>query len=160
MTCQHPRTEIRHKIASNGQPFVKHQCLDCGRPAGNHIAHKELQWRPQDYPPWDHDLAQLGAAVRSAEFERMRRQKSHRWWSWYNSYLSSPEWKERRRKVMARACGTCEACGIAPASSVHHTTYEHVGDEPLWELRAICEPCHDRLHDYQHPTEGARDAGF
>jgi 5-methylcytosine-specific restriction endonuclease McrA len=33
------------------------------------------------------------------------------------------------------------------ATQVHHTTYKHVGNEFLWELRAICDECHDRFHE-------------
>jgi hypothetical protein len=47
--------------------------------------------------------------------------------------------------VIRRAQGRCEACGTAPATAVHHTTYTHVFHEPLFELVAICRPCNDRL---------------
>jgi 5-methylcytosine-specific restriction endonuclease McrA len=48
--------------------------------------------------------------------------------------------------VLQRANGHCEGCGQRKAVQVHHLTYEHVGQEFLWELRAVCSECHDRLH--------------
>lgn len=64
---------------------------------------------------------------------------------WYQDYLLSPEWKAKRAAVLARCNGICEACGKVPAIQVHHTTYEHIFREPLWELRGVCGPCHDGL---------------
>jgi hypothetical protein len=28
--------------------------------------------------------------------------------------------------------------------SVHHKTYDHLGDEPLCDLEALCAPCHEK----------------
>ena len=39
----------------------------------------------------------------------------------------------------------CEGCGVRRAAQVHHLTYEHVGDELLFELVAVCGQCHDRI---------------
>ena len=64
---------------------------------------------------------------------------------WYQDYLASPEWKAKRMVVLARCGGVCEACGKSPATQVHHTTYEHIFHEPLWELRGVCEACHDEI---------------
>jgi hypothetical protein len=74
------------------------------------------------------------------------------WWDRYNEYLESPEWQERRAAVLARAKYVCEACGIERATEVHHPTYAHVFNEPLFELRAICHDCHETL------TEQDREA--
>jgi 5-methylcytosine-specific restriction endonuclease McrA len=64
----------------------------------------------------------------------------------YQSYLKSPLWLNLRNRVLARAQDQCEGCGRWPATEVHHLTYAHVGQEFLWELRAVCRDCHDRLH--------------
>jgi len=64
----------------------------------------------------------------------------------YQSYLQSPSWLNLRNRVLAAAQGHCEGCGRWPATEVHHLTYVHVGKEFLWELRAVCRDCHDRLH--------------
>jgi hypothetical protein len=50
---------------------------------------------------------------------------------------------------MNKSEGKCEAMmfsctGIAHV--VHHLSYDNLGDEPLWELRAVCTSCHDKIH--------------
>ena len=68
------------------------------------------------------------------------------WWAWYDQYLQSPAWRDIRQLVLRRAHGRCEGCGRRPAAHVHHLSYQHVGKEFLWELVAVCQECHDRVH--------------
>jgi len=67
------------------------------------------------------------------------------WWDRYNEYLASPAWREKRAAVLRRDKHTCQACLKVHATEVHHKTYEHVFDEPLFDLVAICKSCHDRI---------------
>lgn len=92
-------------------------------------------------------LWRANAEKQQAEREADRVAQNERWWAWYNAYLSSEAWRDRRRKVLSRANGRCEGCLDRTATQVHHTTYAHVGNEPLWELRAICDTCHEALHE-------------
>ena len=64
----------------------------------------------------------------------------------YRRYLASDAWQRRRSRVLQRAGGRCEGCGEHPATEVHHLTYDHVGDEFLFELVALCSECHRRIH--------------
>ena len=64
------------------------------------------------------------------------------WWDKYNSYLSSQTWNLKRNKVFARDRGTCQACMSRKAEEVHHLTYDHVFNEPLFDLVAVCKECH------------------
>lgn len=57
-------------------------------------------------------------------------------------YMASREWALKREAVRERSQGFCERCWYAPQEAVHHMTYEHLGDEPLDELLAVCRPCH------------------
>lgn len=92
------------------------------------------------------------------EYEERQRQEAQQkdeerreWFEWYDHYLQSPEWREKSRAVIRRANGTCEGCGKRSATQAHHLTYAHVGDEFLWELRAVCTECHERAHaDKEH----------
>lgn len=77
---------------------------------------------------------------RAMEAARQERAKE------YLAHLRSPKWAATRALVLKRAGGMCEGCGIARADEVHHMTYENLGDEFLWELRAVCRPCHERWH--------------
>ncbi len=63
----------------------------------------------------------------------------------YRAYLQTPAWMNRRNAVMQRANGRCESCGIATATEVHHKTYEHIFNEPLFDLVAICRSCHEKI---------------
>jgi 5-methylcytosine-specific restriction endonuclease McrA len=77
-----------------------------------------------------------------AEKEALRRG----WLVKYNAYLQGDEWRAKRVLVLRRADWTCEGCGNARATQVHHTTYDHAGNEFLWELVAVCDECHERFH--------------
>ena len=70
------------------------------------------------------------------------------WWAEYDAYLASPEWAARRDLVLDRAGGICEGCRCARATQAHHRNYDHVGDEFLFELVAVCDACHRRLHPH------------
>lgn len=65
---------------------------------------------------------------------------------WYRNYLLTPAWRFKRRLVLARCNGKCEGCAGRPATEVHHLTYDHVGDELLYELVGLCENCHKKAH--------------
>ena len=68
------------------------------------------------------------------------------WPELYADYLKSEEWAARRAKVMQRAGHCCEGCREQPAIDVHHLSYEHVTQEFLFELVALCRDCHGRIH--------------
>lgn len=156
MECEHAETEIRRKRDAAGRSMFRKQCLACGEGVGVFIAQKCVPeiWNVKD---WDAVLAEQGEAARrefwKQESERRREQfdnelaqKDSEWWAWYNDYLNSPEWASRRKKVLSRDGATCKACGIAPATEVHHLTYKRAGEEPLFDLVAVCKPCHRMLH--------------
>jgi 5-methylcytosine-specific restriction endonuclease McrA len=73
----------------------------------------------------------------------------------YGDYLRSDHWQDTRRRVLQRANGFCEGCLQRHATQVHHLTYAHIGAEFLWELVAICDICHSRVHD-KPPLQRAR----
>lgn len=72
----------------------------------------------------------------------------------YRHYLNSPEWAEKRAAVLKRSKGICEGCLAEPATQVHHLTYDHIYDELLWELVAVCRRCHEKAHF----IDGGRDS--
>jgi 5-methylcytosine-specific restriction endonuclease McrA len=69
-----------------------------------------------------------------------------KFWRDYTFYLQSEEWQYLRKLVMQRAGGVCELCHSRRACHVHHLTYDHVFNERLYELQAVCLPCHDAIH--------------
>lgn len=82
----------------------------------------------------------------------------------YEKFLASPHWQalrkfklERQRNELGYNC--CEECGARPAVtrktalSVHHVTYERLGEELLEDLKVICRPCHDKEHGRDEETQ-------
>ncbi|MFB9951967.1 HNH endonuclease [Rhizobium puerariae] len=147
----HPETDWRRFITSNGGVQIRRQCRTCGHLLGG----------PRKREPGDDQLPLADAegektyeAARNAEYERILQkharlqfERDNSWFRDYNAYLESDAWKEKRRLVFKRCSGICEGCGIAPADQVHHLTYAHAKREFLFELVAVCEACHTRLHD-------------
>ena len=153
--CGCADTAIRRRIQSNGVEIYAVQCLGCGRmvrsvskkdneASGDFDEGLRERWDAEQrnrHREWWEGLQK--------EQEEKQLQEQQEWWAWYNKYLQSSEWKARRLKVLSRAGGLCEGCGERRATQVHHTTYEHVGNEMLWELRAVCNECHERCHEHK-----------
>lgn len=84
----------------------------------------------------------------------------------YREYLRSPEWKQKRQQVIARAGNSCEQCGRASLNlEVHHLHYESLFDEDLDDLEALCKTCHiaadsDRRYDTALETWARKAYGF
>lgn len=160
--CDHARTELRVFPNRNGATHHKNQCMDCGKAVGNSVPKDGAA--DADLAPFDPSLAERyyearrkrrdAIILKNAEAQKQEGDDRARE---YQAYLSSLEWKGRRSKVLARAQGMCEGCGDRKATEVHHLTYEHVFDEFLFELVALCRPCHERLH--ADPAEGPGEDG-
>jgi 5-methylcytosine-specific restriction endonuclease McrA len=67
------------------------------------------------------------------------------WFKKHGAYLRSPQWKAKAGMVMRRDGFVCQACLQNPATQVHHLTYDRWGHEPLFDLVAVCKPCHDTI---------------
>ena len=67
----------------------------------------------------------------------------------YEEFLDSPEWKRIRKFILLRDDGKCRLCNN-PATQVHHLMYTTKAGiyhtERLFNLIAICQPCHDHWH--------------
>ena len=61
----------------------------------------------------------------------------------YGVYMASREWALKKRAVRERSGGICERCKKAPATQVHHLTYERLYRELLSDLLHVCRPCHE-----------------
>lgn len=67
----------------------------------------------------------------------------------YRDMLLDARWEETRRRIVCRANGTCECCGLPTARfEVHHLKYmgTHPSDTPDEHLKAVCRSCHDLPH--------------
>lgn len=150
LECTHPKQEIRLRTLSNRTTAIYKQCVVCGEPTSNAISKNTTEgW--DKLPVYDNDLreqyqsARHEKAVSVADQEREEMSAIER--IRYNEYLCSPAWKGKRDAVMRRDRNLCQGCLTNKATEVHHTTYAHKYDEFLFELVAVCSPCHRRWHD-------------
>lgn len=67
--------------------------------------------------------------------------------SFYEQYLRSSEWRDRRDAVLSRDLHQCQTCLTTEALEVHHKTYERLGDEALEDLITLCDGCHHAITD-------------
>lgn len=177
--CDHAQTEIRRRKNRGGAFLLQRQCIACGASVGSAIKQTpDLR----DCPAWtegqeDRYIASRSTALEAIYQRHVRKQKEHEgiFGRKYDAYLKSPEWQARRAKVMGRANGLCEGCLERKATQVHHQTYEHIFEEFMFELVAVCDECHARLHpekegdgvifDFEaewhdgHPCDGCRHGG-
>lgn len=148
--CAHARQATIERYDAVGRKFFTVACQDCGSTAAGHLAHSkvdtvsDLTWGDieevsERYGAERRDRLEQIAKAAAERMQPVNRQS-------YDDYLRSPDWKRRVAKIMQRSNGICEGCLTNPAEEVHHLTYEHVGAEFAWELRAVCGACHRRVH--------------
>jgi len=152
--CEHLHQEVRLRTISNGGKAIYRQCLMCGSSTSNALP--KSSFSPEELaamPAYDNALRDTYDAARYKKIERANVEQILKkappqfvYTQTYRDYLKSPEWRGRRNLVMGRAKHKCEGCLTAKAEHVHHLTYYHVFDELLFELVAVCEPCHKKCH--------------
>ncbi len=140
MICHHLDREIRRRTYSNGRQCAVAQCLTCG--AQIHPVKRGDDF--QRLPCWDPELGKAYKAARREEMLQVRNEGENI----FREYVRTDEWEARRQQRLAYDQHQCQA--LLPgcegeARQVHHTTYEHIGNEPLWELRSVCRVCHMQI---------------
>jgi 5-methylcytosine-specific restriction endonuclease McrA len=134
-------------MIQNGTRQLRRQCIACGDLIGPSLAHKMAA---PDTPEIDAALWKKWGEDWWGEHRRNFRDEleknSREWWAWYNEYLRSEAWGEKRRQVLERDDGICQGCRSVRAAHVHHLTYDNVGDELLFQLVSLCEGCHHKAH--------------
>jgi len=150
--CAHTNKEIRYKLSSNNIKMYCWQCTYCGE----HLRPDDKLWIKHDTipdkeskKPFNEDIRNTRSELTTALKNRLHEAKSDQFWLEYPDYLISPEWRAKRVKVLTRSGGICEGCRINQATQIHHLTYAHKYNEFLFELVAVCDSCHTRLHQRQ-----------
>jgi hypothetical protein len=149
--CDHSQKILCNKPDKNGRPLVAEQCVNCGKRVGNaHPARNFSRPELEALPLWNRELETTYSKRKWAELSFLNKAEKDKedeaWWNRYEAHLQSPKWKALREKVIERANGICEGCGHNRATQAHHLTYERVGDEMLFDLVAVCESCHSKVH--------------
>jgi len=149
--CDHSEMEVRRRVLRNGVTTYHRQCLRCGTGAG--AVKKTSLANPWKLSEFDEKAAEQwwetcdrNRKKLQAAQERARTSRDTEWWEWYDGYLETPAWRRRREAVLKRADYRCEGCGINRATQAHHLTYKRAGEEMLFDLVAICDVCHERVH--------------
>jgi len=73
------------------------------------------------------------------------------WSVWYCNYLTSYNWRTRRRAYLDSVGRCCDGCQDNWADVVHHRSYQTLGHEPDSDLEALCHDCHARRHGVPLP---------
>lgn len=75
-------------------------------------------------------------------------QPTAEWLEQHARYLASAAWEERRSAVLQRDKYQCQArlerC-TQKATQVHHLSYRHWRNEPLFDLASVCWVCHEEI---------------
>jgi 5-methylcytosine-specific restriction endonuclease McrA len=152
--CAHPDRAIVRWVNAGGATVYKRYCRECGTTLSEAIKHEDAQREGVNLDLTKDILASRSNAYRSerqSQLDKIKRDAAERVQpaarEEYDDYLRSPRWKSKCALIMKRAGGLCEGCLSRRADQVHHTTYEHLGNEFAFQLIAICDPCHTRLHD-------------
>lgn len=153
LKCDCDRTAIRIRTQSNGVRIYAEQCLDCGRQLRAVSKNSPEILEMPERVPFDTELAtrwrERESALRQeriAAREAAQQEKNSEWWQRYTAYLQTTDWRLKRQAVMTRANNWCEGCRARNATQVHHLSYAHVFNEFLFELVAVCDTCHQRIH--------------
>lgn len=69
------------------------------------------------------------------------------WRAQYQRYLRSPEWRDKRERVLRRDGYQCQSCLGVPATQIHHLpgSYKYGRYCPLFLLVSVCDHCHDEI---------------
>ena len=65
---------------------------------------------------------------------------------YYDRYILSGTWRQRKNKFYADFGKVCMACGDQKRVTLHHMSYEHMKEELDHELIALCWNCHKEYH--------------
>ena len=158
-TCNHSNIELRERIVKGGGKQYVTQCLRCGEATSSPFK-KDVAIENNNGtlpPPFEENIKEKWHNQSQESTQKILNTDNSAFWEAYNNYLASTEWINKRNKVLKRAKEICEGCLENSATQVHHRTYAHVGNEFLFELVAVCDECHDRLHAEPSVTEEEND---
>ncbi|MAF43025.1 MAG: hypothetical protein CMI54_02480 [Parcubacteria group bacterium] len=151
--CKHEITELKKRINSNKAECFLYQCLNCGKGLDTVKKYTISQLERDSVKLFDYSLIEANDKKRQNAWKEYhdekdleQQSKNQEWWKSYNEYLQTPKWKAKRLSVLNRDNYICQGCLKNQAKQAHHLTYDHVGDELLFELVSICEECHIRIH--------------
>lgn len=82
----------------------------------------------------------------SCNSDNLQEKQISDFWAYYNEYLKTQAWQDKRNAVLKRDNYICQGCLKNKAIHVHHTTYDNIYDELLFQLISLCIDCHSKLY--------------
>jgi 5-methylcytosine-specific restriction endonuclease McrA len=150
LQCKHEKsTLIKYEV--NGKYRVQNMCNSCYSLHGNLVKQADIDISTiklidkQKYDKYQNDLFEKGFNRRKKLSQDHEEWRKTAWLREHNNYLKSFAWKEKRDEVLRRDNYTCMSCLKARATQVHHLTYKHWRNEPLFELISVCDECHEKI---------------
>lgn len=150
--CQHTSQLTGKTVSSIGAEMYRRYCKTCGIATTQFLPHRTIEGTTITVMDAESRDAMVDKYVSDrrdaldaiANRAAIRVQPANR--AEYSDYRASPAWREKRTYVMNRCGGLCEGCRTSESHDVHHLSYQHMGNEFLFELVGLCRPCHDRWH--------------
>lgn len=152
--CNEHVTRLTYLVTANDMRQYRYQCVKCGQTVGKGaIKLSDLSSQQRAAATrFDKDLQRKKSEERwsmyRAEQEAERTEESIAWFSEHDDYTNSKEWKSKRLLVLQRDHHTCTANLVGclhVATEVHHLTYAHWKNEPLFDLASVCNHCHKMI---------------
>jgi hypothetical protein len=156
--CDHATVSLYFQTCVDGTRQYRRRCSRCFQNIGKTVlSHREVAAIASQAIEWDQRLQQAWIDKRTRRTQEMRvsvEREIERLWEEkktlrkedYAVYLTTDKWKAKRERVLKRDDYLCQACLIRKATQVHHKTYEHIYNEPLFDLESVCDICHNALH--------------
>lgn len=158
---------VRHTIR-DGRFQIKVQCGFCAVSQGPCYPFKSVM-DINTLPPSNYELAKEIEKIRLEEIGNMRKIVLKKFEERtgiktnkegplidYEHYLKSTAWKKKRKLVLERDQHICQSCLSKKAREVHHLTYVHLLNEPLFDLVSVCRDCHQSITDMDKKSEFAK----
>lgn len=149
LDCKCEARVLTEREYSNGTRHYMYQCITCGMTGECISKHKvsDLIRAGEKIEPYDDGIRSRYWERRRRLFEGKKENDRDEWWQWYNAYLQSDEWKNKRERVKERENNICQGCRSRLIEVVHHLTYSHAGRELLFQLVGLCSTCHAVVHE-------------
>ncbi len=157
--CKKPNFIFVKQLIADGRFQLRTMCTHCFKKSSNSIPHKECPNMDElpifnylDYYDIKHirtsERDNLEIAIRDLRTKKLGIITDNNIdLDFYEKYLKSPEWKIKRKIVLIRDKNLCQSCLCNEATDVHHITYRHLGNEPLFELVSVCRECHFAIYN-------------
>jgi 5-methylcytosine-specific restriction endonuclease McrA len=135
------------KLKTNGDFMIISQCFECGNANYKQIKFDLIGGRNNidKIKNFDEILEKLYYENKQKKYYEERQKQKEEWFKESEVYYKSDKWKLKRQFVFERDKYKCQACLTNKAEQVHHLTYRHWMNEPLFDLISVCIVCHNKI---------------